>query len=63
MSTITNRVCKRRKWTSLVKIIYHSSNLMLLDLYLTPGGGGEGTSLLEGNVDVPLDGVTFSRLD
>ena len=27
------------------------------------GGGGEGTSLLEGNVDVPLDGVTFSRLD
>ena len=37
MSTITNRACIRRKWTSLVQIIYHSSNLMFLDLYLTPG--------------------------
>ena len=38
MSTITNRACKQRKWTSLAQIIYHSSNLMFLDLYLTPGG-------------------------
>ena len=27
----------------------------------SPGGGG--TSLLEANRDVPLDGVAFSRLD
>ena len=27
-----------------------------------PGGGG-GTPLQEGNGDVPLDGVAFSRLD
>ena len=38
MSTITNRACKRRKWTFLVQITYHSSNLMFLDLYLTPEG-------------------------
>ena len=28
-----------------------------------PGGGGEGTPLQDGNRDVPLDGVAFSRLD
>ena len=40
MSTITSIACKRRKWTSLVQIIYHSSNLKFLDLCLTLKEGG-----------------------
>ena len=42
VSNITSISCKRRKSTSLVQIIYHSSNLMFLDLYLTPGIREEG---------------------
>ena len=33
-----------------------------LPIHLSPPGGG-GTPLQEANGDVPLDGVTFSRLD
>ena len=40
MSTITSIACKRRKSTSLVQSIYHSRNLMFLNLYLAPGGWG-----------------------
>ena len=31
--------------------------------HLCPRGGGGGTPLKEANGDVPLDGVSFSRLD
>ena len=45
---IRDDLIRALKWTSLVQIIYHSSNLMFLDLYFTLGGGGGGYFLITG---------------
>ena len=37
------------------------NGILLVNQYLNPGGGGGGTSIIEGDRDVPLDRVRFCR--